>query len=175
MLMQGSMLRAALALLVILSAVVAAADDGSDGGRIESMGLPPLWKPYAGAMLDLDFQDGTEVGGELLGGVYRDLTNPVIGLGAAGEVYGRVVGGDADGGARLMGVVGPFGLKLGGDVSFTEGDVDFLLSLDVPLRRGGLFGRGDFLRIDYFPGRDHSVNVGLTIPLGQPWMGKTRP
>ena len=97
------------------------------------------------------------MGGELLGGVYRDLTNPVIGLGAAGGVYDRVVGGDADGGARLMGVVGPFGLELGGDASCTEGDVDFLLSLDLPLRRGGFLGRGDFLRIDYFPGRDHSV------------------
>ena len=60
-------------------------------------------------------------------------------------------------------------------MSFTDGDVDFLLSVDVPLRRGGLFGRGGFFRVDYFPGRDHSVNVGLTIPLGQPWMGKTRP
>ena len=169
------MLRPVLALFVILFAAVATADDASNGERIESMGLPPVWKPYAGAMLDLDFRDGTDVGGELLGGVYRDLTNPVIGLGAAGEIYGRVVGGDADGGARLMGVVGPFGLKLGGDVSFTEGDVDFLLSLDVPLRRGGLLGRGGFFRVDYFPGRDHSVNVGLTIPLGQPWMGKTRP
>ncbi len=108
------MLRPALALFLILFASVAAADDASDGERIESMGLPPLWKPYAGAMLDLDFQDGTDLGGELLGGVYRDLTNPVIGLGASGEVYGRVVGGDADGGARLMGVVGAFGLKLGG-------------------------------------------------------------
>ena len=61
-----------------------------------------------------------------------------------------------------MGVVGPFGLKLGGDVSFSDGDVDFLLSLDVPLRRGGLFGRGDFFRVDYFPTRYYSFNFGLT-------------
>ena len=39
----------------------------------------------------------------------------------------------------------------------------------------GSWDAASFLRIDYFPGRDHSVNVGLTIPLGQPWMGKTRP
>ncbi len=53
--------------------------------------------------------------------------------------------------------------------------MDFLLSLKFPLRRGGLFGRGGSMRIDWLPGRDNALSVGLDVPLGQHWMGRTRP
>ena len=52
----ASMLRLSVLLFVILFAAVAAA--GGDDERDESMDLTPIWKPHAGAMLNLDFQDG---------------------------------------------------------------------------------------------------------------------
>src|SRR5919199_1370454 len=67
---------------------------------VRSMGQPPRWQPYA-AGLAL-FERG-EDGATLLGGVYRPLMNPVMGLlGASGEFY-RTYGARHDGsGARLL-------------------------------------------------------------------------
>jgi len=43
-----------------------------------------------------------------------------------------------------------------------------------PLKRGGLFGLGDDVRIDLIPGRS-LYSIGFSIPIFQPYMGKTRP
>jgi hypothetical protein len=43
-----------------------------------------------------------------------------------------------------------------------------------PLQRGGIFVGGGNLRIDYLPGRDHSFNVGVSLPVGQRFAGRTR-
>jgi hypothetical protein len=140
------------------------------------MGLPPLWKPYVGAMYDTDRDgDETDAGAEVLLGVYRDLVNPIYALGVEGEGYYRNVGGRSDSGLRVLGSIRAFGLAAGADRSFRDDDWSFLMSLRLPLLRGGPLGRGGALRIDWFPNRDHSFNIGLTLPLGQGWMGRTRP
>lgn len=143
---------------------------------VRSMGLPPLWKPHVGAMVDTD-RDGedTDAGAEVLLGVYRDLVNPLYGLGIVGEGYYRNVGGRSDSGLRLLGSIRSLGLAAGADRSLRDDDWSFLMSLQLPLRRGGPLGRGGALRIDWFPNRDHSFNIGLTLPLGQPWLGRSRP
>ena len=145
------------------------------GEPVESMGLPKKWQPYGGLMLDWERRGDDELGGQLLGGLYRDLMNPNYGLlGLASEAYVRTAK-EFDGGVRLLGAVRFFGLQAGADYSFRRNDVDFVLSLTWALRRSGLVGRGSYFRADWYPGRNHSFSFGLQLPLFQPHAGKTRP
>lgn len=51
----------------------------------------------------------------------------------------------------------------------------FILSLLIPGRRGGPFGRGGRIRIDWIPKAGPTFSLGLEIPIGQKSMGETRP
>ncbi len=169
----------ALFIIAATSAVAVSAEPEPPAGDepIKSMGFPPTWKPSAGAMLDWDRRGpGSELGAEFHASIYRDLLNPATAaLGWAGEGYVRYVGEEPDGGLRLFLASPAAELQLGVDYSFREDQVDFVLSLTPAFRRGGLFGVGDHLRIDWYPERDNSFMFGIGVPLGQPHMGKTRP
>ena len=52
---------------------------------------------------------------------------------------------------------------------------DFILRFEDPILRGGFFRTGSQMRFEWLPGRHHSYYFGLTVPLFQPWAGKTRP
>jgi hypothetical protein len=146
------------------------------GENIKSMGQPMRWQPYIGPSLVWDRRDPSEGGLQLFGGVYRDLLAKAVGgFGISGEVYYSYVGGENDGGLRLMGTVPFFGLSLGTDYSIDNEDWNFIMSFQFPWRRGGPLNRGDNFRIDYYPTRDHSIAFGLNIPVLQKWKGKTRP
>jgi len=146
------------------------------GETVNSMGQPMRWMPYLGLALVWNRQDPSSGGLELYGGVYKDLINPSIaGFGFVGEAYWRTLEGENDGGLRAF-LASPFlGLQAGADYAFVEEEFDFVMSLSFPWRRAGPIGRGDLIRIDYFPGRDHSFSFGLSIPIFQQWKGKTRP
>ena len=147
------------------------------GSLVKSMGLPHIWKPYFGPMVAWDNRgvDGT-VAGELNLGIYKDVVHPDMGLlGVAGEGYVRSGGDKIDGGVRLLTASKFLFIQGGIDYSFRNEDLNFLMSFIVPLRRGGFLGKGESLRLDWLPGRSHSFSVGLSIPLGQPYLGKTRP
>ena len=167
-------------LLISLSSPALLAQQTSlieDGNLVKSMGFPRIWKPHFGPMVCWDKRgfDG-EVAGELHLGIYKDLVNPVIGvLGTVGEGYVRSDGHKIDGGIRLLGASRFFFLQGGADYSLRNKDLDFIFSFMVPLRRGGPLRKGGSLRLDWLPGRSHSLSLGLSIPLGQPYMGKTRP
>ena len=146
------------------------------GEKVNSMGQIQRWRPYVGPALVWDRQDPERGGWELYGGIYRDLLLPTFGgLGVAGEGYFRHLSGDNDGGLRLFGVTPFFGLQFGVDYSFISEDADFVMSFSFPWRRSGPLGKGDLFRIDWYHSRDNSFSFGLTIPIFQPWMGKTRP
>jgi hypothetical protein len=146
------------------------------GHPIESMGLPHRYEVHTGALMNWERRGEDALGAEALLGVYRSTANPSFGaLGLMGEGYLRVVDGIGDGGLRLFARSKFFALQLGADYSFRNDDVDFVMSITPAMRRGGLLHRGDFLRIDYFPGRDHSFNIGLVVPFRQRYMGRTRP
>ena len=119
------------------------------------MGFPQTWKPHAGAMLDWD-RRGPEsaLGGELFLGMYRDLGNPLFGaLAWVAEGYANSADGrKPDGGARLMAASRFFAMQLGADYSLRADEVDFVLSFTPSIRRGGILGRGEHLRIDLVPG-----------------------
>ena len=143
------------------------------------MGQPPHWKPYFGAFVgvnNLTTTDmATNVGGLGLVGIYRDLINPLVGVGVAAEGYGGYIGEEVDGGVRLDLALPVVFLQGGVDYSFGDGTLAFILSFAVPIRRGGILGHGSLARIDWLPSRGQTLNVGLQVPMLQPWVGKTRP
>lgn len=144
---------------------------------VRSMGKPPVWKPFTGGYYGLDRSgDESRSGGAAFVGVYKDLLPSIVGVGVSGEGY---VGGysglsGVNGGVRGLAELRGLFLKAGVDYDFQHEDASFILSLTVPLRRGGILGHGTHLRVDWLPGRGNSWNIGLQIPL-EPHMGKTRP
>jgi hypothetical protein len=144
------------------------------------MGQPPRWFPYAGASLALNQLSGeSAVGGTALLGVQRPLMNPLTG-GPALALEGYVGGAGApisglDGGFRAAVAIPILFTQLGVDWNLRVDRAQFFMSMIFPPIRGGLFGTGGQVRVDWVPARDQTVQLGLTFPLGQPWAGKTRP
>jgi len=144
---------------------------------VRSLGKPPVWKPFVGGYYGIDStEDDKKYGGGAFFGVYKDLVPSIAGIGVSGEGY---VGGysgvsGANGGFRALADLRGLGLKVGFDYDFQKTDGAFILSLTLPLRRGGILGRGTQFRVDWLPGRGNSWNFGLQVPL-EPHMGKTRP
>jgi len=152
------------------------------GGFTVSMGVPPTWRWTFGFSGRTHRNTGTaQVAyyGSL--GLYRDIVNPMTAaLGVTGEGYfgqrGTFEGfiGGLDGGGRL-GLSSPvLRLAVGVDYNVPDDDLDVYLSFVHPLRRGGFFVGGGSLWIDYLPGRNHSAGIGIRLPLGQKFMGRTR-
>jgi hypothetical protein len=156
-----------------------ARDAGSDDAVLtKSMGFPPLWKPYGmvGAVWDRGAESQTQVGADIGFGLYKDLGHPVNGIfGLALEGYGRGIAGEVDGGLRALVGSRSLLLHVGADYAFGTGKVKPVATLTFPLWRGGLFGGGSDFRFSWVPGSDPAFSLGLSIPLWQPEMGRTRP
>ncbi len=147
------------------------------GEMVESMSFTKKWMPRLGMSYVLD-RSGEEKhgGGELNLSVYTDILNPNLGaLGAVLEAYGGQSGGESRSGFRLMGAMKFFMFQVGGDYSISDKKWSTIWSFQFPLRRGGIFGRGGDVRVDWFPGRGHSFSFGINMPIGQPYKGRTRP
>jgi len=170
-------------LLVLPGGPVGAQDvlPPSRGGFTVSMGVPPTWTWAGGFSAGVHGRDESKVTAYANLGVYRDLMNPMTAaLGVLGEGYigtrGTFTGaGGVDGGGRLALFSPATRLAFGGDFNGRDREVDFFVSLIHPFQRGGILVPGGALRIDYVPGRGHSVNLGLRLPFGQPFVGRTRP
>jgi hypothetical protein len=172
--MKKTILITAVILLTHFSLPFAQGQPGPDAGEPKkSMGQPSKWELYLAPMALYD-GDLDKWGGQLTGGLWRYLMNPNFGIGLAGEGYIGVVDSRTDSGLRALAGVKMFFLQAGIDYSFRKDELDAILRLEFPLRRGGLFGRGGKFRVDWLPGRGHSLNFGLTFPFGQPYKGKTR-
>jgi len=150
-----------------------------DGGTTRSLGQPRTWQMTTSAGGGWAFA-ARPVQGVVEGrlGVYRDVMNPLLSLlGVHVEGYLGIRDNTAlDPGvrARLVSHFGRFGI--GADYSGLSHETNLILSLYHPGRRGGLFGVGDLIRLDYLPGRDHSVALGIEVPIGRRVpMGSTRP
>ena len=152
------------------------------GGFTTSMGLPPNWRWSMGASVGTHRRDGNELAMYFTGGFYKDIMSPVMAaFGVIGEGYvGRRgsfenFGDGFDGGLRA-GLFSPTArLGFGWDYNFKDSEADFFLSLIHPLQRGGIFTNGGSIRIDYLPGRSHSTSFGVHLPIGQRWLGVSRP
>jgi hypothetical protein len=170
----------ALLLFGVALAAPAVAEDGvppDEGGLVQSMGQPPRFMPYAGLGVGAyrPADDDTDVTGRLTLGLFKNLLGPVVSIGLAGEGYVGARGASIDGGIRGLVSLRPLRFGVGIDYNIPDNSPDLLLSFLHPLRRGGPFGLGGRLRVDYLPTRDHGFQVGFVVPLGQSWMGRTRP
>ena len=147
------------------------------------MGMPPTWRwavGFSGRTHRSAGEGQVAYYGTL--GVYRDILNPMTAvLGVVGEGYvgqrGTFEGliGGLDGGGRV-GLFSPvMRLGFGADYNLRDDDLDFYLSFVHPLKRGGFFVGGGSAWIDYVPGRHHSTGIGVRLPIGQKFLGRTRP
>jgi hypothetical protein len=142
---------------------------------VMSMGQPPRWQPYAAGLAVGDRTDNGTAGSFLLG-VHHPIMNPVIGLlGVSGEVYGTAGGGYSGAGARVLATAPVLALGTGLDWNIERRRVDVMLSYQTAILRGGLLGHGSMLRLDWLPTRGRSFSAGITVPLMQPFAGRTRP
>jgi hypothetical protein len=120
--------------------------------------------------------ENAENGGLFNIGAQQIIGNPVLGLAGLGlELY---VGGrarDFDGGARAYFTIPALLLGLGVDKNFESKDSDFILKLDLPLRRGGIVGAGSAMTLRWLPSRAQTFTVGVTFPFGDQDLGRTRP
>jgi hypothetical protein len=152
------------------------------GGLTTSMGLPPTWRWSLGGSAAVHRRDDSAMAFYFAGGVYKDLMSPVmaaIGVLAEGYVgrrgeFDSFVGG-LDGGFRLQMYSPTARFAAGLDYNFADEEGDFILSLIHPIQRGGIFTNGGSLRFDWLPGRGHSTGIGVHIPIGQRWVGTSRP
>ena len=142
---------------------------------VVSMGQPTRWQPYAAA-LALGDRGGDAPAAHLLAGIHHPILNPVTGLlGAAGEGYATTNGPFSGGGLRALATSRVFALAAGADWNVSARRVDFILSYQSAILRGGLLGRGSMLRLDWLPTRGRTFGAGITLPLAQPFAGRTRP
>lgn len=146
----------------------------SQGGLIRSLGQPPVWKWYGGIAAGRSFRPPESSSlGILQLGILRDITNPVIGLLAlAGEVYAGHAA-SAEYGVRALATSPLLGISIGVDGSVRHDEIRPLLRLRAPVRRGGFITRGGEIRVTWVPGRQ--LTAGLSVPLRQPQVGRTRP
>jgi hypothetical protein len=177
--------RTAVATLLMFSPCAAAAQEpyrftppiAGSWEPIQSMGQPSLWKPFLGFGFGVDGPgDERQAGPTGSIGVYRDLGNPMYGiLGMSAQLYAGQRGERFDAGARLM---------LGAPLLYVHGGLDWntrwnrrdwIFSLSFPTTRGGWFRRGGELRLDWIPARDDGLIAGASVPIGQPFSGRTRP
>ena len=142
---------------------------------VMSMGQPPRWQPY-GAALAVGDRTRNGPAASVLFGVHHPIMNPLIGLfGVSGEAYAVGGGGFAGEGIRALANSRLFALGAGLDWNIGRRRVDFMLSYQTAIFRGGLLGRGSMLRLDWLPTRGRSFAAGITVPLLQPFAGRTRP
>ena len=162
---------------VLLCYLVAPFLEAEQPESIVSMGLPSGVEYSWGGMLGVNEPaNGSKFGGQIYANLTRFLGSPLIGIGLGVEAYGEVAEQEhMDGGFRVLSVLKPIFLQVGADYSIEREEMDLIFSLNFPMQRGGLFGRGHEFRIDWLPGRAHSVFAGLRFYLNQPYRGKSRP
>jgi hypothetical protein len=147
------------------------------GGHTYSLGMPPIWKGYGGIEVQwVRPGDQAQASGLLNLGLFKNLGSPVVGLAAIGaEGYGGVRASEFDWGARANLSIPLLNLGFGADYNHIDDKISFLMQLDVPIRRGGIVGRGSLLSVRWLPGRGNTLSAGFTFPLWGSKIGKTRP
>ena len=155
----------------------------ANGGITSSLGQPNRWRWSGGLGAGGWFENRPFEGDsnntfmarvEL--GVTRDLYGASIGLLSMHlEGLAGYRGNDPEFGLRALLQTGYLGGGVGVEYNSLDDHALFLLRLETPLQRGGLFGSGGMIRLNWYPTETSSFTLGLSHPLGQPHAGKTRP
>ncbi len=147
------------------------------GGTTYELGMPPVWKGSAGAVVGW-YRPSTTNDLTILAqfGIRKDLMSPVIGLAAIGfEGYAGNQSRDFTGGGRALFSIPALHFSVGADYDINNDELDVLLRLELATRRSGIFGRGSMLQINWLPSRGNTFTVGVDVPLWGRNIGKTRP
>jgi hypothetical protein len=149
----------------------------SDGGLVASLGQPIRWHWGIGISSGVWFEGpGSSLLVRAGGGVYHDLLKPDLGIaqvGAEGFVGFRDT--DLDGGLRGMLRFPLLGVGVGGEYDFLDAHLNFLVTAQTPVIRGGLLAAGGVLRINWYPTESSSFTLGLSVPIGDHRTGRGRP
>lgn len=147
------------------------------GGYIRSLGLPPVHHPYASVSFGWDRAEAYSRLGILARvGLTDPIGTPVGGvLSYSGEAYAGVRDGEAAAGIRGLLVSRLASAGLGLDADLAGGRLDPFVTILSNLRRGGVAGRGTHLRLDWYPTRGSSLDLGIFVPLDPRHLGRTRP
>jgi len=141
------------------------------------MGMPPTWKPFTGGYCAVDRSDDeNRPGGGAFVGIYKDLVPSLAGFGASAEGYAGGYSGVAglNGGVRALAELRGIFLKVGIDYDFQRQDTSTIISFTLPIRRGGIFGYGTHLRVDWLPDRGNSWAVGVQSRSSRTWARRGR-
>src|SRR5689334_7195274 len=146
-----------------------------------SIGQPPIWRQQLTAQ-GTAYNQSDRYGATFSYGVFHSLNkppiqalNPLLGIiGGTVEGYGSVSG-LQDAGVRAMATSRLFATSVGADWDIRHHHVNTIVSWQSAIRRGGVFGSGSTVRIDWIPARAQTVRIGVAAPLFQPLAGRTRP
>ncbi|MCH7548362.1 MAG: hypothetical protein IH969_02300 [Candidatus Krumholzibacteriota bacterium] len=147
------------------------------GGFTKSMGIPSKVRKTVGVeMLGYRPKTESDMGALANFGLTRYLGHPVVGIAALGlEGYLGGHGSDLDGGGRAYYSIPSLLIGAGVDYNIRDEEADFILKLDIPGRRRGVVGGGSAVTLRWLPTRDQTFSIGISIPIGDPYAGKTRP
>jgi hypothetical protein len=158
--------RLALAILVPLASAGAQLRAPTDGALTSSIGQPHVWHWVAGTAVGVEETgERMRVIGELRGSISRDLGNPLVGLGNVQlETYASSGWGVPDAGLRARLMVPFLRTGVGVERNVVDPRTRLLFSILHPLRRGGVFADGSQIRLEFSPGPDFAVRLGLDKP-----------
>ena len=147
------------------------------GGTTYSLGMPPVYKGRSGFEIQwYRPQNDSQMAAFLDLGVSKALGSPVVGIAALrAEGYIGTRNQHLDGGGRALFEIPSFHVGVGVDYNVTDSVWDMLLELDLPIKRGGVFGRGTTICLRWLPARDQTFSLGVNIPLWGRNIGATRP
>jgi hypothetical protein len=147
------------------------------GRLITSLGQPSPWGYFVAGDVGLQPIDERLFTGQFSLGFERALLNPLTSAASLTGEYFMGIRGNAGGqvGFRAGLELPIFRVGGGWQYEFRGADSRYYLSLRHPLRRGGVFWPGGQARILWTPGKDQSLTIGVTAPLGRPFAGRTRP
>ncbi|MDZ4258049.1 MAG: hypothetical protein U0974_14300 [Gemmatimonadales bacterium] len=145
------------------------------GGRTYSLGQPRRFYPDLGVVLGVQSRRGEAQGTQTaLFGIARDVVPGFPGLlTLRAEPYAGLREASTTAGVRVLAASPTFRLGLGMDYNASDRSIDAIFTGTLPLRRGGVFGRGSMLRLEWIPARG-AVQAGVIFPT---WgrAGRTRP
>ena len=144
---------------------------------IASLGQPPVWLGQASFSTGVWFEGpGSQLMVRAAAAAYHDLLGAAVGVAqVGGEAFIGLKDTDADGGVRAMLRVPFIGVGVGGEYDFLNADLNFLVTAQTPVLRGGILAHGGMLRLDWYPTESGGFTIGLTIPLWNRFAGRGRP
>jgi hypothetical protein len=144
---------------------------------IASLGQPPRWLWQASFSTGVWFEGpGSQLMVRAAAASYHDLIGASVGVAqVGGEGFIGLKDTDADGGLRAIFRIPFIGVGAGAEYDFLDADLNFLVTAQTPVLRGGILAHGGMLRLDWYPTESGGFTLGITVPLWNRFAGRGRP